>query len=83
MSQPVTADKYLKNIRSAKKDETDLRVVFDLKKNIEMRSFLLQPNRQYGHRLVVDLYDENNQKNGSQIITQADNKMAKLYCWDI
>ncbi|MEE9160379.1 MAG: N-acetylmuramoyl-L-alanine amidase [Gammaproteobacteria bacterium] len=77
MSQPVSADKYLKNIRSAKKGETDLRVVFDLKKNIEMRSFLLQPNRQYGHRLVVDLYDENNQKNGSQIITQADNKRSK------
>ena len=77
MSQPVSADKYLKNIRSAKKGETDLRVVFDLKKNIEMRSFLLQPNRQYGHRLVVDLYDENNQKNGRQIITQADNKRSK------
>ena len=77
MSQPVSADKYLKNIRSAKKGETDLRVVFDLKKNIEMRSFLLQPNRQYGHRLVVDLYDENNQKHGSQIITQADNKRSK------
>ncbi len=77
MSQPVSADKYLKNIRSAKKGETDLRVVFDLKKNIEMRSFLLQPNRQYGHRLVVDLYDENNKKDGSQIITQADNKRSK------
>ncbi|MCK5432511.1 MAG: N-acetylmuramoyl-L-alanine amidase, partial [Gammaproteobacteria bacterium] len=77
MSQPVSADKYLKNIRSAKKGESDLRVVFDLKKNIEMRSFLLQPNRQYGHRLVVDIYDENNQKNGSQIITQADNKRSK------
>ena len=77
MSQPVSSDKYLKNIRSAKKGESDLRVVFDLKKNIEMRSFLLQPNRQYGHRLVVDLYDENNQKDGSRVITQTDNKRSK------
>ena len=77
MSQPVSTDKYLKNIRSAEKGESGLRVVFDLKKNIEMRSFLLQPNRQYGHRLVVDLYDENNKKGGSQVITQADNKRSK------
>ncbi len=42
-----------------------------------MRSFLLQPNSQYGHRLVVDLYDENNQKGALQVITQADNKRSK------
>ena len=67
----------MQDIRSAEKGESDLRVVFDLKKNIEMRSFLLQPNRQYGHRLVIDLYDQNNQKEVSQVITQADNKRSK------
>ncbi len=77
ISQPVNADKYLKSVRSAKRDKSDLRVVFDLKKNIEMRSFLLQPNRQYGHRLVIDLYDENKQDAATQIITQADNKRSK------
>ena len=77
ISQPVSADKYLKNVRSAERDKSNLRVVFDLKKNIEMRSFLLQPNGQYGHRLVIDLYDENNQKSATQIITQADNKRSK------
>ncbi len=77
ISQPISADNYLKNIRSAERGISDLRVVFDLKKNIEMRSFLLQPNRQYGHRLVVDLYDENNQKGAIQVITQADNKRSK------
>ncbi len=77
ISQPANADKYLKNIRSAERDKLNLRVVFDLKKNIEMRSFLLQPNGQYGHRLVVDLYDENNQKSATQVITQADNKRSK------
>ena len=77
ISQPVNADKYLKSVRSAKRDKSNLRVVFDLKKNIEMRSFLLQPNRQYGHRLVIDLYDENRQDAATQIITQADNKRSK------
>jgi len=77
ISQPVSADKYLKNVRSAERDKSNLRVVFDLKKNIEMRSFLLQPNGQYGHRLVIDLYDENNQKSATQVITQADNKRSK------
>ncbi|MFT5425803.1 MAG: N-acetylmuramoyl-L-alanine amidase [Gammaproteobacteria bacterium] len=77
ISKPVSTDKFLQDIRSAEKGESDLRVVFDLKKNIEMRSFLLQPNRQYGHRLVIDLYDQNNQKEVSQVITQADNKRSK------
>jgi N-acetylmuramoyl-L-alanine amidase len=77
ISKPVSTDKFLQNIRSAEKGESDLRVVFDLKKNIEMRSFLLQPNRQYGHRLVIDLYNEDNQKEVSQVITQADNRRSK------
>ena len=77
ISKPVSTDKFLQNIRTAAKGESDLRFVFDLKKNIEMRSFLLQPNRQYGHRLVVDLYDENNQKEVSRVITQADNRRSK------
>ncbi len=77
ISQPVNTDKYLKNVRSAERDKSNLRVVFDLKKNIEMRSFLLQPNRQYGHRLVIDLYDENKQDAATPVITQADNKRPK------
>ncbi len=77
ISQPISADNYLKNIRSAERGTSDLRVVFDLKKNIEMRSFLLEPNGQYGHRLVIDLYDENNQDVVTRVITQADNKRSK------
>ena len=75
--QPVSADKYLNKVRSAERGKSDLRVVFDLKKNIEMRSFLLQPNRQYGHRLVIDLYDENKQDIATPLLTQADNKRSK------
>ena len=77
IGQPVSADRYLNKVRSAERNKSDLRVVFDLKKNIEMRSFLLQPNRQYGHRLVIDLYDENKQDIATPLITQADNKRSK------
>ncbi len=42
-------------IRSAARNETDLRVVVDLKHKVNPKSFALKPNKQYGHRLVVDL----------------------------
>ena len=34
----------------------DLRVVLDMKRRVRPKSFLLKPNRKYGHRLVIDVY---------------------------
>lgn len=48
----------IQRIRSAKRNGNDLRVVLDLEADIKPRSFKLKPNEQYGHRLVVDLIDE-------------------------
>lgn len=48
----------IRRIRSAPRNGNDLRVVLDLKSDIKPRSFTLKPNKQYGHRLVVDLIDE-------------------------
>lgn len=45
------------NVRSAEQPGNQLRVVLDLKQDVRPKSFLLKPNDQYGHRLVVDLYD--------------------------
>ena len=45
-------------IRSAPRNEKDYRVVFDLRKKAQPRSFLLEPNEQYGNRLVIDFYDQ-------------------------
>lgn len=45
----------ISRLRSAKRNRTGLRVVLDLSQSIQPRSFLLRPNAQYGHRLVVDL----------------------------
>ncbi|KAA1176439.1 AMIN domain-containing protein [Marinobacter salinexigens] len=52
----------IRKIRSAPRNGSDLRVVLDLKADIKPRSFQLEPNGQYGHRLVVDLIDEGGRK---------------------
>lgn len=47
----------IERVRAAARDGNDLRVVFDMKKRVRPKSFLLQPNAEYGHRLVLDLVD--------------------------
>lgn len=45
----------ISRIRSALRQNGDLRVVLDLSAELTPRSFSLKPNEQYGHRLVLDL----------------------------
>ena len=52
-----TANTPITSVRSAQRTPTDLRVVIDLKKAVTPKSFTLEPNQQYGNRLVVDLFD--------------------------
>jgi len=49
------ANSYVKGIRYAARNKDDLRIVLDLTENVRPKSFLLKPNREYGHRLVIDL----------------------------
>ena len=56
-------DRLLARIRAAQRKRggrdrarNDLRVVLDMKQRVRPKSFLLKPNRKYGHRLVIDLY---------------------------
>ncbi len=49
------------NIRSSQEDKK-LRLVIDLKSAISTKDFLLKPFQSFGHRLVVDLGDENAKK---------------------
>ncbi|MCW2290290.1 N-acetylmuramoyl-L-alanine amidase [Pseudomonas sp. BIGb0408] len=46
------------SVRSAQRTPDDLRVVIDLSSQVTPKSFTLAPNQQYGHRLVVDLFDQ-------------------------
>ena len=54
---PKGTDRYLKAIRSGVRNKNDLRIVLDLKKPIQYKMFQLKPNKHYGHRLVIDLFD--------------------------
>lgn len=56
LPQPADNDGYIRGIRSGQHGDF-LRVVLDLKKHARAKSFLLKPNKRYGHRLVVDVYD--------------------------
>ena len=48
----------LKGVRYANRDKQQLRVVLDLKRGVSPKSFVLKPHQDYGHRLVIDLYDK-------------------------
>ncbi len=53
--KPVAADRFIAGMRTGVRGESDLRVVLDLKQQVKFKSFLLEPNDQYGHRLVIDV----------------------------
>jgi N-acetylmuramoyl-L-alanine amidase len=56
--QPASNNPFFSRVRSAVRNKTDLRVVVDLKQPVDPKSFALKPRKQYGHRLVVDLYQK-------------------------
>ena len=56
-TRDVSAD-LIKGVRAAMHKPDVLRIVLDLKEGVRPRSFTLKPNKQYGHRLVVDLYNK-------------------------
>ncbi len=62
LGQPLKGLDYTKShlsgIRSAVRNDSDLRVVLDLRGKVRPKSFVLAPNEQYGHRLVIDLHGE-------------------------
>ena len=59
-------DRLLARIRAARRNRAehrardgvrnDLRVVLDMKQRVRPKSFLLKPNSNYGHRLVIDVF---------------------------
>ncbi len=49
----------VRNIRYAQRDGNGLRFVLDLRNHVRPKSFILKPHGEYGHRLVIDLYDNN------------------------
>ncbi|MGP9824375.1 N-acetylmuramoyl-L-alanine amidase [Ectopseudomonas khazarica] len=58
LDQLSLANTPITGVRSAQRGADDLRVVIDLSAPVTPKSFSLAPNQQYGHRLVVDLFDQ-------------------------
>lgn len=77
-AQPGSEDKYLQAIRSAARNDNDLRIVLDLKKFVKYKSFQLKPNKHYGHRLVVDLYGTDTKEVKTVEIEQEDTDANRL-----
>ena len=48
---------YIKDIRYAARKDKAVRFVLDLNAQVRPKSFVLKPHGEYGHRLVIDLFD--------------------------
>ena len=58
LDQLVTSNTPITGMRSAQRTPNDLRLVIDLSAAVTPKSFTLAPNQQYGHRLVIDMFDQ-------------------------
>jgi len=67
----------ISTMRSSRKGST-LRIVMDLKEKVRPRSFELKPNKQYGHRLVVDLYRNPKKVTQAAVKTPAVNQRREI-----
>jgi N-acetylmuramoyl-L-alanine amidase len=71
LPDPDKENRFIRALRSAQRNQKDLRVVLDLSRPMKPKSFLLNPNRQYGHRLVIDLFDK------SEVVRSGQSKPVK------
>jgi len=78
MSRQLTGPEYskglVKRIRSAVRNQKDLRVVLDLSGKVKPKSFVLKPGKNYGHRLVLDLYQSGKKKKAVLTAKQQERK---------
>ena len=68
---PGDDDRFIAGVRTGIRSGTDLRVVLDLKQPVRYKSFLLTPNNQYGHRLVVDIEARGTGGASRPVVTEA------------
>ena len=61
LALPTDRAKRLKRLRYARRGGGNLRVVLDLKRPLGVRNTLLEPNQQYGYRVVLDLIADEEQ----------------------
>lgn len=64
-------DSPISKLRVGSHGDGGTRVVFDLKRKVRPKTFLLPPSGQYGHRLVLDLFDSRQQQTVTEPIVSA------------
>jgi len=78
VKEALTRGGIVKNLRSGPRNKKDLRLVLDLKGPVKPKSFVLKPNEQYGHRLVIDLFETESAGKSAPKKIQTASKPAKL-----
>jgi len=68
----------VKGLRSGSRNKGDLRLVLDLVSPVKPKSFVLKPNDQYGHRLVIDLFNAGKVKKREPKTVKAVTRPTKL-----
>ncbi len=76
ISQLDFSNTPINKLRSGVRNGSDLRIVLELKNNLKHHSFVLPENEQYGHRLVLDLYDPENTSDRSEDLKITGNQPA-------
>ncbi len=76
-----SSHKVISLIRQAPRHDKDLRVVIDLKTTVSAKSFLLVPNANYGHRLVVDLYPKQKSTGKQSLAVKKSASAVKSHKW--
>ena len=68
---PLELDKehagVITGVRYGNPDNDTLRVVLDLSESANLKSFLLDPTAQYGHRLVIDLFTKSGRQQATLV----------------
>ena len=82
LTAPNLPQQWIKRIRHAPRNGSDLRVVFDLNSKTTPRSFILPPNQQYGNRLVIDLYPVDHQAEKTVAVKQISDKRDVIIAID-
>jgi len=59
----------IEKVRHGRPNKDTLRIVLDLQNSSTLKSFMLDPTGDYGHRLVIDLFPENG-AGGSAVVKQ-------------
>ena len=67
----------IKRIRTAVRNNKDLRIVLDISRSVTPKSFTLKPNQQYGNRLVLDLHENKSAAKKPSVVKSVDQQKKR------